>query len=152
MALEDEVKNRYSSVRLIQLTNDDSQTATTINDAILTKAVEDVKITFELHGGVKFDINNDIHILIGVEGVIIRLHTYKAIGGDRSDDLWNRWKEELRDLERRTKRDPKSSSGFEPSTQPTGKPPLDRLHLQAYRANPRAARIIGIPDEDELGV
>jgi len=156
MALRDDIKTaveaKYSSKRLIQLTNHDTDGVTTVNDTILLEAIDDTIAEFDMEAGLApTTLAIQLHETLLCEGTIIRLHTYNAIIGDGADKALERWRERCRKLNDRGARPADSNSNYEVSTEPSGKPPFDRRHMQGYTAQPRVPRTAVAEDPDETG-
>ena len=80
--LETDTTNRISTKRLVQLTNPEVGTATTVNTTLLALAVTDVQADFQLLGGAAYDAANPIHVSVGITGVIAKLHEWTGNGGE----------------------------------------------------------------------
>lgn len=83
MAIEDEVKSRYSNQRLVELTNPGNPNAATIDGTRLTLAATDARQEFELMTATAFDINDATHVAIVVEGVLCYLMKRTGLGTER---------------------------------------------------------------------
>ena len=94
MALSDEVQSRYSSQLLINASNPQLSTATSIDTARLTLACTDVQAAFEVMCGVAYDNTVATHVAYAVEGVFQRL---LVLTGQASIDTWKDWKATLKD-------------------------------------------------------
>lgn len=75
MALATHVTNRVTTQRLAQLTSD---TGTTIDTAVLGYAVDDAIADIEMEGAVAYDDDDAVHRMMGVQGVVLYLLTYKV--------------------------------------------------------------------------
>lgn len=93
MALADEVTARYSDQELIELTNPEDGTATTINTTLLGYAVTDVQAEFEIRQIGEYDASDAKHVTVAVEGVLARLKTFARTGkvGGSGNDEWEWW-------------------------------------------------------------
>lgn len=93
MALADDVTNRYTDQELIESTNPEDGTATTINSTFLGYAVTDVQAEFEIQGIGEYDATDAKHVAVAVEGVMARLKTFARTGkaGGSSNDEWTWW-------------------------------------------------------------
>ena len=89
MALIDEVKARYTSARLIQLTNRGDKSASTIDDTLLGKAVTDAEAEFQMIAGVAYDNTLAIHVAAGVKGVIALLYAWGENPGTGAEKMWD---------------------------------------------------------------
>jgi hypothetical protein len=66
MALWDEVKLEYSSTHLIQITNPDTEAATTVNDTQGTRAATRAENIFRQIVGVTYDNSNEQHKTVAI--------------------------------------------------------------------------------------
>jgi hypothetical protein len=115
MALIDEVKARYADDKLVQLTQKDSTSATTIDDTVLGYAATDVEANFPIHAGVNYDGTDARHVATAVEGVVTLLQARNRGLLLEQDEGWRRWIEHLKSLGMVTGRNrivPKSNSQF----------------------------------------
>ena len=116
MALLDDVKDRYGPAQLEQLTNN-APGSLTIDDTLLGKVVSDVEAAFVLKANVTYDTADSVHVLIGVEGVVLRLCAFKRESKSALAD-WDRWiAENMPDLRMQTHNNrisPRSTSGRRP--------------------------------------
>lgn len=97
MALADDVQDRLEDQLLIELTNPDDRTATTINATLLGIAVTDVEGAFELYAEIEYDGTEKTHVMLGVQAVRAALEAYNRLGF-LGGDAWDAMKEELREL------------------------------------------------------
>lgn len=91
MALSDDVIARIPNKRLVQLTNGDSESATTVNTSILNLAAQDTQTDFKLYGSIAYNSTNNDHIAMAIEGVLIHLKRYTTIWTEdlqRAYELW----------------------------------------------------------------
>lgn len=103
MALIDRVKARYTEQKLIELTNKDDETATTIDDTRLGLAVTDTEAAFETHVGVAYDDTDARHVRVAVRGVIVHLLGDSELG-PLSDERYDHWRTMCEDLAKVTSR------------------------------------------------
>lgn len=80
MALADDVTARIEDQLLIELTNPDSRTATTINSTLFALVVTDTESSFLLYAETTYDSTNDVHVMLGVQGVMALLESYTRLG------------------------------------------------------------------------
>jgi hypothetical protein len=73
MALIDEVTDRIGAQRLVELTNPQLPSATTIDTTRLARAVTDTVGEFQRQTGETYDANDAFHVSICVDGVICLL-------------------------------------------------------------------------------
>lgn len=76
MPLEAHVQNRYSTQLLIELTNPDNPAATGINTAKLSQASADVIADFRILAGTKYNDNDERHVSIAVQAVVLKLQIW----------------------------------------------------------------------------
>lgn len=146
MALTTHTTNRYSSQRLINLTNPDLPTATSIDSARLGYAADDVEADFLSIVGRAYDdsassgtLEQDIGV--GVEGVIAKL-MMRSSGGEGSRQAHDEYIERLKTLRKRVV--PKSTSQLTPTPEDRGtgqtvRPHFDRAKFDKFvPEHPRA--------------
>lgn len=80
--LTDAVVARVPNARLVQLTNKDSRSASTVNTTVLGIAADDAVAEFETKAGRTFDDTDAHHIRIVWTGVIAFLIAYKGQEGE----------------------------------------------------------------------
>jgi len=73
MALADEVTARYGDQFLVNLTNPFDEEPTTVDTTRLAKAVLDVIADFKTYASVEYDNDEDQHVSLACEGVIVKL-------------------------------------------------------------------------------
>jgi len=95
MSLTTAVTDRISSVMLVQITNHDSPSATSLNSTRLAAAVADVEAIFEQEVGVAFDASVAAHVPVGVDGVLATLHQYTGITGRNVNEIRQRFERGL---------------------------------------------------------
>ncbi len=97
MALSDEVKSRYATQYLVEITNPRDPTATDIDDPHLDAASNDVIGEFKTHVGKDFDLTKTQHISVAVDAVVAKLLSRSGQKGDLArgliDDYIARMKE-----------------------------------------------------------
>lgn len=123
MALETHVQNRYSNQLLVQWTNPQNSTATTIDSDRLGYACDDVEAWFKILAGVAYDDTDARHIAVAVEGVQARL---KNIAGIENSSEWDNWKTDMKDFAKVTGRDrikPTTTSTLDPTDERSGDGP-----------------------------
>lgn len=106
MALATQVTNRTKTQHLVNLTNPNDRTATTVDTAYLDYAVTDVQADFEIEAEVEYDDTEPMHVSVGVQGVIAKLLMYAESGGagGTGEDAHTRWISRLRKLRSVTSR------------------------------------------------
>lgn len=137
--LDADVTSRISSARLIQLTNPDVVTATTVNTTLLALAVTDVQADFELLGGATYLATNPVHVSLGITGVVAKLHEWTGNGGEWAAAHRDLWYENIKLLRTRSAVVSKSSSQLTPSTEAAQRPALDPVLFGGYTAGGAAA-------------
>ncbi len=122
MALVDEVKSRFPTEKLVQLTNVDSTDATTINEARLLLAATDVEGDFRTLAGVVYSNADARHVSFATTGVVRKLQVWKL--ETAADEMHEAWQKSIHDVLRLvTGNDrirPKSSSELTPSKEAPG--------------------------------
>ena len=117
MPLANHIQNRLPTQRLVELTQINSRSATTVDAARLTTVAGDVEALFEVLAGIVYDDTDARHIIVGVDGLEILLQVWK--GDSSSRDRWDRWQTFMRmDFSKVTGRNrvkPKTSSRLTPS-------------------------------------
>lgn len=103
MALIDRVKARYPEQKLIELTNKDDKTATTIDDTRLAVAITDTETAFETLVGLAYDDTDARHVRVAVRGVIVHLLNDSELG-PLSDERYDHWRTMCEDLAKVTSR------------------------------------------------
>ncbi len=143
MALIDEVKARYATSKLVQLTTQDDTSATSINDTVLGYAVTDVEAYFRTHAGATYDNSDPRFVPIACDGVVTLLQARKRGLILEQDEAWRRWVGRVQELGQVTGRNrvlPKSNSLRQPQrpSQPVRTPfgPSDMSWLRPN--DPRA--------------
>ena len=123
MSLRSNVEDRYSDQYLINLTNPQNPSATTVNTALLILAATDVQGAFETYAQVVYDDTEAQHVEIGVSMVIAKLKMYSGQGGGDALAEHDRSIERLKDLSRVTSRarvTPRSKSELVPTNEQIG--------------------------------
>jgi hypothetical protein len=148
MALVDEVTARLSNSLLVRLTNPDS-TGNAVDTDRLAAAIADVEAEFPTYAGEEFDLDNDAHVSLAVEGVEARLR-FVATGHDE------KWRAFLDRLEAyasagpRARVTPRTTSELTPSRERTGtetvRPAFDHRRFDDYAPT---APVVG--DDDDGG-
>ena len=100
-ALDAEVRARYSTQYLVNLTQPDDASATTEDTARMDAAVTDTQADFAVEVGLEYEAANTAHIVIGVEGVIVHLLERTGRGEKTTRERYDRYIERLRSLRAR---------------------------------------------------
>jgi len=149
MALWDEVTTRYSSQRLIQLTNPDVKpsgaTALAVDQDRADAAVTDAEAMFETIVGAAFDIDDAQHVAEAVELVVTILSARGAQSTKAAEEMMRGARARLERLASATTRSrilPKSDSTTEPTNpneEQTGRvyPDFDRSRFRRQVAENR---------------
>ena len=95
MSLSTEVQARVATQLLVELTNPNDNTASSIDTTLLGKAVDDVEGDF-LSYGITIDVTNKAHVVVAVDGALYRLMAYK--GGPEVGAMRSRYHEALERL------------------------------------------------------
>jgi hypothetical protein len=137
MSLSAEVQSRYPAQRLVELTNPGSITATTVNTTILGLAATDVEADFQIVAGIAYDGTDARHVKTAVEGVVLRLMEWLAVGTKAAETIQGRWKQRLEDLAKVTGRDRphfQTTSDLTPSEEvPSGETVRPKFDPEAFR-------------------
>lgn len=118
MALWDEVKLRYSTSVLKQLTNVDLPGATTINDTVGTQASTDAQYWFKRVAQLEYDNTDAEHKAIAVRAVYTLLREYTGRFAEvieRERDVVEKAMNQLRDLGPGKRITPHTDSELDPS-------------------------------------
>ena len=100
-ALDAEVRSRYSTQYLVNLTQPDDASATTEDTDRMDAAVADTQADFAVEVGLEYEAANTAHIVIGVEGVIVHLLERTGRGEKTTRERYDRYIERLRSLRAR---------------------------------------------------
>ena len=100
-ALDAEVRARYSTQYLVNLTQPDDASATTEDTDRMDAAVTDTQADFAVEVGLEYEAANTAHIVIGVEGVIVHLLERTGRGEKTTRERYDRYIERLRSLRAR---------------------------------------------------
>jgi hypothetical protein len=140
MTLSSEVQARVSSQKLIELTNQDDRTATTIDTTILDAAIADAGAEFTDETNLNFDDSNARHIRVGIIGVLAYLESYVNMQTQAYKDLRQQFERAMAKIavslgaEKRLL--PSSKNTTTPSTPRVGqKPEQDRTRWDSIVPN-----------------
>ena len=100
-ALDAEVRERYSTQYLVNLTQPDDASATSEDTDRMDAAVADTQADFAVEVGLEYEAANTAHIVIGVEGVIVHLLERTGRGEKTTRERYDRYIERLRSLRAR---------------------------------------------------
>ena len=100
-ALDAEVRARYSTQYLVNLTPPDDASATSEDTDRMDAAVADTQADFAVEVGLEYEAANTAHIVIGVEGVIVHLLERTGRGEKTTRERYDRYIERLRSLRAR---------------------------------------------------
>ncbi len=116
MALIDEVKSRFPTQKLAELTNVNDISVKTIDDPRLQIASDDTEAEFEVRTGVVYDNANVRHRRFAVIGVVRLLQVDKLESNAiKNYEDWQKSLERLRKVTGNNRIKPKSSSEKTPS-------------------------------------
>lgn len=124
--LGDAVQARVPVKRLAQLTNINSNTASTTNTTVLELAVTDTEADFKTYAMLDFDPTDARHIRLGVDGVIAWLEA--NMGQDAEQKRLAAWRDRCAEFARTTSRariSPRVTPGLPPTTYPNSRPGFD---------------------------
>jgi hypothetical protein len=130
MGLRDDVETRVPAQHLIRMTNIDDTTATAINGDVLDAAVADAEGDILTWCATEYDSSDRRMVPVGVMGVLNKLRTWAA--GEAIPDAviaeTEEYRRRLQALAKVTGRDritPESTSNYDPSPEPHGRPAFD---------------------------
>jgi hypothetical protein len=153
MALADDVQNRVKTATLVQLTNPNDVTATTVDTTQLGYAVADAEAEFTIETGLSYDTTIAGHVLAGVSGVLYYLHSYAGMERANVEGLRTRWENALRKVastlgnERRIM--PTTSSVLDPSDETQdARPDHDRQRWDGYTVSLNRTRSRDVADDN----
>lgn len=132
MSLSSNVQSRYSSQILINASNPQNSTATSVDTGRLNAAISDVEGEF-LKRGITYDDDDSRHVATAVPGVFARLLVLTGQGGREE---WSEFKDDVKFLAETTVRDriePYTNSPLDPTPDPTnGLPWGDNANFNRY--------------------
>jgi hypothetical protein len=145
MALSDEVKGRYPSNLLIELTNQGDTTAITINDTVLGYAAADAEGEFKVETGLTFDATKAAHVACCTAGTLFYLYSYSGIETSTAQKERQRFERFLAKIDATTgagKRiHPTTTSTLSPTAERAGsKPDMERSRFS--QMTPRMPRLV----------
>jgi hypothetical protein len=133
VSLTANVQARYSSQILINASNPQNSTATTLDSTRLGYACTDVEAEFSKRG-MTYDDTDAKHVATAVPGVLARLLV--MTGGEGGKEAWNDFKDDVKFLAETDSRDrimPYTNSPLDPTPDPTGaKPFSDNDNFKRY--------------------
>jgi hypothetical protein len=155
MTLSTEVIARVSSALLIELTNQGSTTATTVNTTLLGHAASDAEQEFLVETGLTFDASKPLHVAACISGVLYYLHSYTGIQSERQESIKARWQQWLAKAARAVGGErrlmPQTSSVKKPSTPVTNAlPDNDRTRWRRVVPNMPFGDVDQIGERDGL--
>ena len=134
MSLAAAVAVRVPNHVLVQLTNRDDNTATTVNATVLAQACSDTEEKLKVYGGAEYDDSNPQHPTACVPMVLALLRMWSQ--GLPVSDEYRFCVEQIKDASRIGPRDrfaPTSSSQLTPSTEvPSGETVRPRFDAEAF--------------------
>src|SRR3990167_6752035 len=137
MALTDEVQSRYSSQILINVSNPQNSTSTTLDSTRLSLASTDVQAIFTKHG-LTYDNSVATHVQTGVGGVFARLSVMTGQIG--ADGLWEAFLKDMKllvETKSRARKMPKTDYLLSPTEDTAGtRPTSDRKNFYGYVSKP----------------
>ena len=145
MALIDEVKGRYPSSLLIELTNQGNTAASTVNDTVLGYAASDATAEFKVETGLTFDLTKPAHIACCSAGALYYLYSYSGIETQTSRKERLRFEKFMAKIDATTgagKRiHPTTTSTLSPTPERSGaKPDMERSRFS--QMTPRMPRLV----------
>lgn len=143
MALSDRVTERISTQRLVELTNPQDRSATSIDTTRLGFAAQDAAAEFQVRTGVSYDDTNAVHILACVQGVIYHLHLFAGqskTATRQAKDLWDEMLEKVKSVTGNNRILPTDNSNLTPSREDLSggpvEPKFDRNKMDPLRIRP----------------
>lgn len=146
MPLIDDVKSRIPVKRLVQLTNADDTTATTINDTVLQNACDDAEDIFTVRVGVLYDNSKPFYLAHIIDGVLVCLMKRVERGNQAAQDMAEQWYDQLAILRQtiggNLRLSPATDSEMTPSKDKRGvttsivRPAFDPAKFDSLRPNP----------------
>ena len=124
--LGDAVQARIPVKRLAQLTNINSDSASTTNTTTLELAVTDTEADFKTYAMVTFDSTDARHIRLGIDGVIAWLEA--NMGQDAEQKRLQAWRDRCEEFAKTTSRarvSPVVAPGLPPVPMPNARPTFD---------------------------
>lgn len=97
MPLADEVTNRVRTQLLVELTNPNDRSATTVNTTQLGRAVTDVQAAFRTYASVTYSNDDARHVEEAIVGVLLYLQMYAGKTPRPARDV-TEWKRNLHDV------------------------------------------------------
>tara|TARA_R110000824_G_scaffold26620_2_gene91277 strand:+ start:275 stop:736 length:462 start_codon:yes stop_codon:yes gene_type:complete len=136
MTLSSEVQLRISSKKLIELTNQDNLSATTLNTTVLNAAIADSKAEITDETNLVFDDTKAQHIRVGVIGVQAYLQSYTNSQTTAYESLRREFERAMvklgKNLGAEKRLSPSSNNTTTPSTPLVGmRPEQDRTRWEA---------------------
>lgn len=132
MSLSSKTQDRYSAQILVNASNPQLSTSTSLDTTRFNAAIADVEGEF-LKRGITYDDDDKRHVATAVPGVFARLLIMTAQGG-RED--WSEFKEDVKFLAETTTRDritPYTNSPLDPTADQTGGLPFgDNTNFNRY--------------------
>lgn len=141
MALADEVTSRLSAQLVLNLTNPDNPKASTNDTTRLAKAAADAEADFKTFASVEFDVSDDRHVAIGIQGVVAYLKMWGAGGANARTELES-FRTALGSLAKVTSRKritPTTTSTLTPRDVPAEPPAFDEKRFDDIKPLPPPA-------------
>lgn len=118
MPLATHVQNRIQTQLLVELTNPNDRSATTVNATVLGYAVDDVSADLQIYAGVAYVDTDARHVAAAVRGVLLYLRQYagRATGIYDEIDRWHKMlTEDLRAVAGNNRLLPRTTSVLDPT-------------------------------------
>jgi len=151
MALTDEIAARFTNQKLVELTQLDNTSATTVDSTKLAQAASDAKNEFQRVTGLAYDETDSTHHTVGWLGVVYYLLLYGGRSSGESLKEWEaRWRSALESFRSVSGDDrilPVSTSGLSPSRESdrhgsgTVRPDFDRLKMRRFMYDGRSGAL-----------
>ena len=145
MALIDEVKGRYPSSLLIELTNQGNTAGSTINDTVLGYAAADAAAEFTVETGLSFDLTKAAHVACCSAGTLYYLYSYSGMETETAQKERQRFERFMAKIDVTTgagkRLHPTTTSTLSPTKERSGaKPDMERSRFS--QMTPRMPRLV----------
>jgi len=107
------VTTRYGTQFLVEMTNPDDSSTTTVDSAVLNAAATDCIGAFQMETGIAFDPDNYTHVYVCVGGVMACLVRYKSRDAGIMSKNWNNFLGACSSLRKKATALPMSNSMYE---------------------------------------
>ena len=141
MSISQKVQDRFGNQRLVELTNPDNSSATTINQTMLDAAIDDAQGLFEQESGIALDENNKAHVKCIITGVLYFLELYKGRDAGIMKQYQRTFLGDLQALRKKVYIAPQTNSQLKPSRERANQlPDMDPMQ-PAFRGGVSSSRL-----------